>query len=153
MHLPCNAVCGVDPFFSLNPPEIPRSSAQQINACLMFWIMHSLQDTKCSRGVSCNEEPGVADQITPDIAHITPSHLAHTLSRRTQDVNKLGHLPSSSIFLQQLAELSRSSHREINYHISPAGHSAQILGCQATQLLRLRSASAIASGYLDCVKV
>ena len=108
MNVPCNAVCGVDPFFSLNPPEIPRSSAQQINACLMFWIMHSLQDTKCSRGVSCNEEPGVADQITPDIAHITPSHLAHTLSRRTQDVNKLGHLPSSSIFLQQLAELSRS---------------------------------------------
>ena len=108
MNAPCNAVCGVDPFFSLNPPEIPRSSAQQINACLMFWIMHSLQDTKCSRGVSCNEEPGVADQITPDIAHITPSHLAHTLSRRTQDVNKLGHLPSSSIFLQQLAELSRS---------------------------------------------
>ena len=108
MNAPCNAVCGVDPFFSLNPPEIPRISAQQINSCLMFWIMHSLQDTKCSRGVSCNEEPGVADQITPDITHITPSHLAHSLSRRTQDVNKLGHLPSSSIFLQQLAELSRS---------------------------------------------
>ena len=55
----------------------------------------------------------IVDQITPDITHITPSHLALssllTLSTQRQaGCEQIGPSLPSSIFLQQLAELSRA---------------------------------------------
>ena len=76
----------------------------------MFWLTHSLQDTKLQQRKAGNrlliKLPQILLTLLPRILH-SPLSTLQVLSVR-RDVNKLGHLSPSSIFLQQLAELSRA---------------------------------------------
>ena len=96
--------------------------------------MHSLQDTKCSRGVNCNEEEaGVADQITPDITHITPSHLALSLSDSPNA--GYGQIRPSPLLFNIFTTISGTQRIRVTEKlIIPSPQlSTQHMGCQATQ--------------------
>lgn len=78
----------------------------------MFWLTHSLQDTKLQQRKAGNrlliKLPQILLTLLPRILHSPVSSLHTPSTQRQAGCEQIGPSLPSSIFLQQLAELSRA---------------------------------------------